>query len=251
MLKIMEQSQASATLSPAATTHWGAAVGVAPVGPEQAAAALEQLCARYWFPVYTFVRRRGSDVHTAEDLTQGFFAFVLKRHAFDRVSHDKGRFRSFLLACLHHYLLNEHDRTRALKRGGGCKLLSLDAQPAEEINRLEPADPATPEKHFERQWANQLVRRALSQLRSEYRHRGRSALFNSLKPSLTGDLEAGALNRLARQLKMSPGALKVALHRARRRFGVLLRQEVAHTVSQPEDIETELRHLLGSIAEQW
>lgn len=246
----MEQNQEPSVPSSSQTTHWSAVLGVATAKPDQAAAALEELCARYWYPVYAFVRRRGNDIHTAEDLTQGFFAFVLERHAFNRVSHDKGRFRPFLLACLHHYLLNEHDRTCALKRGGGCKILSLDAQPAEEQYRLEPVDPGTPENHFERRWATQLMRRALHQLRSEYRHRDQMTLFNGLQSSLTGDLDVAAQRELARRLKMSPGAVKVALHRARRRFGVLLRQEVAHTVSQPEDVEAELRHLLGAIAEQ-
>jgi RNA polymerase sigma factor (sigma-70 family) len=231
------------------TTRWGVAPDAATIEPAQAAAALEELCARYWYPVYAFVRQRGNDVHTAEDLTQGFFAFVLERHAFDRANRDQGRFRSFVLACLHHYLLNEHDRSQALKRGGGRKFVSLDDQPAEEIYRLETINHAPPEEHFERRWANILMQRAVKQLRSEYVQRGKPALFNGLLPSLTGELDDSAHQQVAAQLKMSPGAVKVALHRARRRFGLLLRREVAHTVSRPEDVEPELRLLLAAIAE--
>lgn len=223
-------------------------LAVAATEPGRAAAALEKLCSRYWYPIYAFVRQRGNDQHTAEDLTQGFFAFAMEHHAFDRLDGEKGRFRSFILASLNNYLLNEYDRSRTLKRGGGRKMVSLDETPAEERFRHEPVDHASPEKYFERRWALVLVRRVLKQLRTEFEQRGQVNLFNSLQPSLTGELDDGAHALLAEKLQMTPGAVKVALHRARRRFGELLRHEVAHTVSRPEEVEAELRHLLGAIA---
>jgi RNA polymerase sigma-70 factor (ECF subfamily) len=231
------------------TTQWSVVLDAAANHPDRAAPALERLCARYWFPIYAFVRQRGNDSHAAEDLTQGFFASVIERRAFERVDREKGRFRSFILASLTNFLLNEHDRNTALKRGGGRRLISLDETVAEEMLRHESVDQATPEQHFERRWAVTLVRRVLQQLRTEYEQRGQAALFEGLQPSLTGDSGPGAHERLAQQLQMTPGAVRVALHRARRRFGQLLRHEVAHTVSRPEDVEAELRHLLAAIAE--
>lgn len=231
------------------STQWSIVLDAAAADPARAAAALEKLCGRYWYPIYAFVRQRGHDAHAAEDLTQGFFAFVVEQHAFNRVDPQRGRFRSFVLASLKNFLLNQHDRARALKRGGGRKLVSLDEIPAEELFRRERVDHTTPEKYFERRWAATLVRRVLSQICAEYEQRGQGALFLGLQPALTGDGDADAQGRLAQQLGLNAGALRVALHRARRRFGELLRREVAHTVSRPEDVEPELRHLLAAIAE--
>jgi RNA polymerase sigma-70 factor (ECF subfamily) len=195
------------------------------------------------------VRRSGNDVHRAEDLTQGFFAFVLERRAFERAEPCRGRFRSFLLASLNHYLLNEHDRAQTLKRGGGRAIVSFDEHSAEQMYRRESVDDETPGKLFERQWAVTLVSRVLDRLREEFDKRGNTALFAGLQPFLTGEPDAGAQERLAGQLGMETGAVKVALHRARRRFGELLRREVAHTVNRPEDIADELRHLLAALSE--
>jgi RNA polymerase sigma-70 factor (ECF subfamily) len=244
---IMEETTASPSLFP--TTQWSVVLEAAANQFEGVAPALERLCARYWLPIYAFVRRRGHDAHVAEDLTQGFFAFLLEHRAFERVDRDKGRFRSFILASLTHFLLDEYDRNTALKRGGGRRLISLDELVAGETLVLGATDHATPEQYFERNWAATLVRRVLQQLRVEYHQRGQGALFAGLQPALTGDLGPGAHERLAQHLQMNPGAVRVALHRARRRFGQLLRHEVAHTVSRPEDVEEELRHLLAAIAE--
>ncbi|MCF7816804.1 MAG: sigma-70 family RNA polymerase sigma factor [Kiritimatiellales bacterium] len=231
------------------TTQWSVVLDAGASETGIAAAALEKLCRRYWYPVYAFVRRHGHDVPGAEDLTQGFFAFVLERKAFHRADPQRGRFRSFLLASLTHYLHNEHDRAQTLKRGGSLKLVSLDQPGAEELYGRETADHATPEKMFERQWAALLVRRVLDRLEEEHNQRGQSALFLCLQPCLTGCPDTGSCARTAHQLGMTDGAVKVALHRARRRFGELLRHEVAHTVSRPEDVEDEIRHLLAAIAE--
>jgi RNA polymerase sigma-70 factor (ECF subfamily) len=231
------------------TTQWSVVLQAAANPSGRSAVALERLCSRYWYPVYAFVRQRGNDAHSAEDLTQGFFAFVIEHRALERVDREKGRFRSFILASLTNYLLNEHDRSIALKRGGGHQLISLDETVAEELLGLAGTDHASPEKYFERSWAATLVRRVLQQLRAEYEQRSQTALFDGLQPSLTGDSDPAAHDRLAQQLQMNPGTFKVALHRARRRFGQLLRHEVAHTVSRPEDVEAELRHLLAAIAE--
>jgi DNA-directed RNA polymerase specialized sigma24 family protein len=160
---------------------------------------------------------------------------------------DKGRFRSFILASLTHYLLNEYDRHRTQKRGGRCTFVPFDEGTAEEIYRREATDHAAPENYFERRWAITLIRRALERLRSEYEQRGQASLFSGLQPSLTGEPDAASQDRLAQQLDMTPGALKVALHRARRRFGELLRHEVAYTVSRPEEVEGELRYLFAVI----
>ncbi len=231
------------------TTEWSVVLGAANANPERAAAALEKLCGRYWYPIYAFVRQRENDVHKAEDLTQGFFAFVIGRRTFDRVEQSKGRFRSFILASLNNYVLNEYDRAQTIKRGGGCRIIPFEECSAEEMYLHEAVDHTTPDRQFERRWAATLVRRVLDRLQEEFERRGNSALFSGLQPFLTNEPEIGAHERLAKQLGMEIGAVKVSLHRARRHFGELLRREVAHTVSSPQEVEEELRHLLAAIAE--
>jgi RNA polymerase sigma-70 factor (ECF subfamily) len=198
--------------------------------------------------VYAFLRRNGHDPHAAEDLTQGFFHFLLARDAFQSVAGEKGRFRSFLLAALNNYLHNERDRQQARKRGGGHHFISLDQVQAEEFYRHEPVT-VDAGRDFDRSWAAMLVRGVLEQLRAEHEQRGRAALFAGLQAFLTGEPQARDYEQLARQLGMEPGTVKVALHRARRRFGELLRREVANTVSEPAEVEAEIRHLLATLAE--
>lgn len=231
------------------TTEWSVVLDLMHTNPQRAAAALQKLCSRYWYPVYAFVRQNGCGIHESEDLTQGFFHFVLARGTFQAVSPDKGRFRSFLLSVLVNFLHNERDKAKALKRGGAHEIISLDQALAESTYANESAHHSTPDKAFERRWAAVLVERVLDQLRQEHEQRSRAALFLGLQPFLTGEPEAADYDRVARQLGMEPGAVKVALHRARRRFGELLRREVAHTVSRPEDVEPEIRQLLAAIAE--
>lgn len=231
------------------TTQWSIVLDALGGNPERARAALEKLCNRYWYPVYAFVRRHGHDAHDAEDLTQSFFHFLLARQAFQSVNPERGRFRSFLLAALTNFLHNERDRELAQKRGGRQEIVSLDEQLAESLYCSESPNGANPERHFDRSWAALLVRRVLDELRAEYEQRGKAALFAGLQTFLTGEPAAADYDRLAQQLGMETNALKVALHRARRRFGELLRREVAHTVPHPDEIQAEIRHLLGAIAE--
>jgi len=213
-----------------------------------ATAALERLCRTYWYPIYAFVRRRGSDQHEAEDLTQAFFAFLLEKDTLKKVDRQKGKFRTFLLAALTNFLNNEWDKRQTLKRGGQRQIISLDEAAAEGLYLREPTDSLTPEKLFERRWASTVVEQVLARLKQEYVEGGKAGLFAKLEPALTGEVGTGVYAGWAAALGTSEGAVKVALHRMRRRFGELLRSEVAHTVSSPEEIDDEIRHLFAAIA---
>lgn len=231
------------------TTNWSAVLAAAQSDPQASRLALERLCSRYWYPVYAFVRQRGHDVHESEDLTQAFFHFVLERQALHRVDPAKGRFRTFLLTALTNFLHNERDKHQAHKRGGRHQIVSLDEETAEAAYALDSVLAGQPEALYERRWAAMLVRRVLEQLQQAHAERGKSALFAGLQPWLTGEPTGADYERLGQVLGMEAGTVKVALHRARRQFGELLRSEVAHTVDRPEDIEPEIRHLLAALAE--
>jgi RNA polymerase sigma-70 factor (ECF subfamily) len=230
------------------TTHWSLVLAVMDTAPARAFDALEKLCARYWFPIYAFIRRHGHDAHQSEDLTQSFFQFVIERQMLHRAQRDKGRFRNFILASLANFLHNHHDHVSAAKRGGAHVIVSLDEEHAEEILAQEPKDSASPDQSFERRWAVTLIRRVMENLRAEHAERGRQAVFAALQPHLTGEPAPGEYERLGALLDLETGALKVALHRLRRRFGELLRKEVAYTVVRPDEVEEEIRHLLGVLA---
>jgi|ERR1035441_2973917 RNA polymerase sigma-70 factor (ECF subfamily) len=232
------------------TTHWSLVLAVMDTAPARAFDALEKLCTRYWFPIYAFIRRNGHDAHQAEDLTQSFFQFVIERRMLSRVQRDRGRFRNFILASLANFLHNHHDHVSAAKRGGSHVIVSLDETNAEEILAQEPENTSTPDHAFERRWAVTLIRHVLKNLRAEHAERGRLAVFDALQPHLTGEPAQGEYECLAAQLDMETGALKVALHRLRRRFGKLLRKEVAYTVARPEEVEEEIRHLLTVLAHE-
>jgi RNA polymerase sigma-70 factor (ECF subfamily) len=212
----------------------------------QAAAAMAELCRSYWYPLYAFVRRRGHDAHQAEDLVQEFFAGLLARHALADVAREKGKFRSFLLAAMKHFLANEYDRLHALKRGGGRRLVALDALAADSRWQSEPAHDLTPEKLFERRWALAVLEQVLTRLEAEHAAAGKTPLFEALKPSLTGAAEATQAE-LGARLGVSPGAVKVAIHRLRRRYRQLLREEIGHTVADPAEIDDEIRYLLSCL----
>jgi RNA polymerase sigma-70 factor (ECF subfamily) len=216
--------------------------------PNRAAAALEQLCRKYWYPIYAFIRRRGSNREHAEDLTQAFFAYLLEKEALKRVDQQKGRFRSFLLASLTNFLANEWDKQRTLKRGGQHQIVSLDEAQAEEIYSREPIDALTPERLFERRWAFILLSQVLARLEQEHASGDRTQLFMRLRPALTEEMNAGWHAKCAGELGMTEGAIRVALHRLRRRFGELLRSEIAQTVAQPEDVDDEIRHLFAAFS---
>ncbi len=228
------------------TTHWSVVLTARSDDPF-GAAALEQLCAKYWYPVYAFIRRRGFDFHEAQDLTQAFFADLLQRRGFNHADHERGKFRSFLLAALMNFLNNEWDKKQTLKRGGQRQIISLD-DTAEDRYQHEPAEQTTPEKLFERRWALTLMEQVLSRLRQEYIASSKAKLFEKLEPCLTVEASPGLYTECASTLGLTEGAIRVALHRLRRRFGELLRQEIAQTVASPAELESEIRHLFAAIS---
>lgn len=212
------------------------------------AAALDHLCRTYWYPLYAFVRRQGRSADDAQDLTQAFFARLIAKRDLAAADPARGRFRSFLLAAMKHFLANEWDKARALKRGGGAHVTSLDAGDAETRYLREPADPATPERIFERRWALTLLDEVLHRLRAEHEARGQRVLFEELKDTLAGGGGADGHAATAGRLCMSEGAVKVAAHRLRRRYRDLLRAEIAATVNDPRDVDDELRHLFAVLS---
>jgi len=229
------------------TTNWSLVPASADEAPGRARKAMERLCSRYWFPVYAHVRRRGNGAHQAEDLTQGFFEYVIERQVFQRAQQDQGRLRSFILGSLRHYLQNQHNRESALKRGGRHTIVPLDESIAEGLYAKE--QPAAFGDSFDRQWAVTLIRRVMENLREEYSARGRADVHDALLPHLTCGLPGVERERLAANLDMDPATLRVAIHRFRHRFGELLRREVAYTVAAPDDVEYEIRYLLSVLAD--
>jgi RNA polymerase sigma factor (sigma-70 family) len=209
--------------------------------------ALGALCSAYWYPLYAFIRRQGVAPHDAEDLTQGFFQHLLAKGAIARVALDKGRFRTFLLASLKNFLADERDRARALKRGGGRAEISFDACEAEARYAIEPRDELTPDRLFDRRWALAVIDRALGRLRDEFAAYGKGTFFDALRPLLTGAGAGASLAELGERFSMSEGAVKVAAHRLRQRYGAALRAEIAETVGTASEVDAELRHLLEAL----
>jgi len=212
----------------------------------QAGRALEELCRTYWYPLYAYVRRRGYDVHEAEDLTQEFFARLLIKNYLADVDREQGKFRSFLLASLKHFLANEWDRRRTAKRGGGQPVLSLDVQTAETRYKSEPTDDLTAEKLLERRWAVALLETVLDRLQAEFAAEGKSQQFDQLKVFLTEGKGSTSYASIGAKLGTTEGAVKVAVHRMRRRYRELLREEISHTVATPAEIDEEIRHLFAA-----
>ena len=207
--------------------------------------ALSNLCAAYWYPLYAFVRRQGHSAHDAQDLTQEFFARLLERGGVGGVAPHLGRFRTWLLAALQHFLINEWHRARAQKRGGGAMHLSLDHD-AEARYLREPADPLTAEKLFDRRWALTLLDRVLNRLGREMAETGKTAHFEALKFCLNGEKHAYA--EVASTLGMTASAVKVAAHRLRERYRTLIREEIRETVADPGEVEAELRDLFAALS---
>jgi RNA polymerase sigma-70 factor (ECF subfamily) len=230
-----------------ATTHWSVVMAAGKNHSTQAADALEQLCRTYWYPLYAFVRRHVAEAHDAEDLTQEFFTRFLAKEYFGRADPALGRFRSFLLACLKNFLAEQRRQARRLKRGGGQTTISWDSQTAEERYRLEPADPVTPEQVYDRRWALTLLETVLARLAEEQSAAGKDRVFAQLKDYLWGETRETSYGETAAHLGMTEGAVKVTVHRLRRRLRDLLREEVAHTVAAGEEIDEELRHLIAVI----
>lgn len=228
------------------TTRWSLVLAGGHAAPEVRRRALEDLARIYWVPLYAFARRRGLSTDDAADGTQGFFARLIARGDLERIRPEGGRFRAWLLVAFRHFLSNERERARASKRGGGRELFSLDAGEAEARFRAASVDEETPERVFERAWVQELLAEVLGRLRAEQERIGRAALFDHLRPALTADPDAPRLAEVAAAVTMTENAVKVALHRLRRRFGELLREEVAATVETPEETEEELRALFDS-----
>ena len=226
-------------------TRWTLIAAAKESGSPAARKALAELCQAYWYPLYAFIRRSGHDTNEAEDLTQAFFASLLEKEAFASADPARGRFRSFLLASCKHFLANQHDRSVAQKRGGGRPVLTLDD--AEARYRRETARSQSPEQLFDRRWALALLESVLDRLRQEYDSGGKSRLFSELKGFLTGDT-ARPHAVVATELGMSEGAVKVAVHRMRRRYRELLRDEIGQTLGEPAEVDDEIRALFVALS---
>ncbi|SPE55000.1 RNA polymerase, sigma-24 subunit, ECF subfamily [Verrucomicrobia bacterium] len=229
-----------------ATTHWSVVLAAGKDSSPLAREALEALCHAYWYPLYAFIRRtRGYRHHDAEDLTQGFFLFLLEKERLRKAAREKGKFRNFLLKMLVDFLANEWDKAQTVKRGGKCVIVSIDEATAEGFYANEPAEPMTPESIYHRNWARALLDRVLTRLESEYKETGKTTLFVALAPQMAKkDDRSGFYCRAADKLGMSADAVKVAMHRLRNKYRELLLREVAQTVSSAEELEEELRYLL-------
>jgi RNA polymerase sigma-70 factor (ECF subfamily) len=210
--------------------------------------ALAELCGAYWYPLYAFVRRKGLQPAEAQDLTQAFFAELLERDRLRLADQQRGRFRSFLLASLNHFIANQWRQAQTLKRGGGARPLSLDFIVGEERYGLEPTHEWTPERVFERRWAMTLLDSALARLRDEYASAGKVDLFDALKAHLGGDDERTPFAELAARLDSTENAVKVAAHRLRKRCREILREEIAETVASPDEIDDELQSLFRAVS---
>jgi RNA polymerase sigma factor (sigma-70 family) len=227
------------------TTQWTLVVAAGHGGPDEMRQALAHLCQAYWYPIYAFIRRHGADADRASDLTQGFFARLLEKGDLADVDRSRGRFRSWLLSSAKHFVANERDRQCTAKRGGGHAVAPIDVTNAESRYRMEPAHELTPERAFERQWALTLLSQVLDALRQECISQGRGRQFEMLKGCLAGG--EGANQQAARELGISDAAVRMALHRLRRRYREILRRKIAQTVDRPEQVEEELQFLFGAV----
>ncbi len=231
-----------------AQTRWSLIVAARERDTPQAQQALSCLCESYWYPLYAYIRRRGHGADEAGDLTQDFFARLLESDFFGAADPTKGRFRAFLLASCKNFLANEHDRAGAQKRGGGRSLVSINIGNAEGRYSQEPSHDRTPEKLFERRWAVTLLDHALARLRKEFTDKGKGAQFDQLRVYLVGERGGQPHSKTAEELGMTAGAIKVAVHRMRQRYRELLREEIAHTVGGPDQIDEEIRQLFAALS---
>jgi RNA polymerase sigma factor (sigma-70 family) len=230
-----------------ATTHWSAVVLAGGAASREADTALEDLCRAYWYPLYAYVRRQGHAASDAQDLTQDFFARLLERKSLRLADPQRGRFRSFLLCSLKHFLINEWEKSRALKRGGAFRIISVDEQDAEDRYLAEPVDGLTPERIYEKRWAVTLLEKVMASLRESYGAHGKEPLFDALKPYVWNETMTEGYDAISARLGLSEGALRVAMHRLRESFREFLRAEVAETVESPAEIDEELRHLVAAL----
>lgn len=226
------------------TTRWTLVLEAKGTESELSRRALSELCSSYWQPLFLFVVRRGTQWDEARDLTQAFFVHLLEQDFLKGVDQSAGKFRSFLLASLKHFLTDETAKARALKRGGGSISIPLDGLSEADRPKEEPSDGRTPEDEYERQWALTILRNALDRLREDERSAGRGNQFEKLKGCLTGEGPETPYARLAEDLELSEAAVKMAVRRLRKRFGKALRAEVAETITRSEELDEEVRHLL-------
>src|SRR5947208_1037319 len=226
------------------TTQWSVVLDAQGESPS-AEEALEKICRLYWWPLYGFVRRQGYTPEEAQDLTQGFFALLLERKDFDAVRREKGRLRSYLLTSLKNFLGKAHRREMTIKRGEGRPLVPLEELLARERADQEPAHKLSADRIYERRWALTLLEQVLTRLGEEYRVAGNARLFEQLKQKLTDESDRPSQAEIAQELSMSENAVKQAFHRLRQRYRLLLREEIAHTVALPGDVEDELRHFIA------
>ncbi|HCO92624.1 MAG TPA: RNA polymerase subunit sigma-24 [Phycisphaerales bacterium] len=231
-----------------ATTHWSVILAASDSAAALHEPALSTLCRTYWFPLYAYLRRRGYDTHQAEDYTQGFFAGILERKGLKRADPKYGKFRSFLLASLKNFLADEWDRSHAQKRGGDKKVLSLDFDAAASRYNRVPAHELSPEKLFERSWALTVLNRAMDRLKAESTASDKKQLFDRLKVYLAGERDTDSYREVAGELNMTEGAVKVAVHRLRRRYRELVRDEIAQTVATEAQVDEEIRDLFAALA---
>ena len=231
------------------TTHWSVVLAAGKTTSPDSSRALASLCQTYWYPLYAYIRRQGRSPHDAQDLTQAFFARILEGNLLQLAAREKGRFRSFLLTSLKNFLSDEWDKGRAQKRGGGQRVLSLDERTTEDRYRLEPADPMSAEKLFERRWALTLLEQVWQRLEQEYAAANKAKLFKHLHVVLIGEKSSTTYAELGAQLHLTEGAVKVAVHRMHRRYRELLRAEIASTVASPGDIDDELRQLFAALSD--
>ncbi len=230
------------------TTCWSRVAHAGDPSDPEARAALEGLCRDYWYPLYAFVRRRGFGPDDACDLVQSFLADLLERRDLARADRERGRFRSFLRAACAHFLAHQREYDRALKRGGGQRLFSIDLPAAEGRYGREPAHELTPERLFERRWALDLLGHVLARLEVEAAQSGKVELFSRLRPMLEGDDRAQSYSDVGSAVGLSEGAVKVAAHRLRARYREVLREEVGRTVEDPAEVDAELGDLITSLA---
>jgi RNA polymerase sigma factor (sigma-70 family) len=231
------------------TTRWTIVMRAAQSQAPGGQSALAQLCRNYWYPLYIFARRRGYSPEDAQDLTQGFFLQLLKRRALAGVHRLKGKFRSFLLASFQNHLSDQADHARRIKRGGGREFVQLDAEEAEQRYRLEPVEYLTAEKLFDARWAMTLLAETLNRVRQEYANEGKTSIFEALRVFLdpANTRAPPSYDEVADQLQVSTGAVKTLIHRLRKRYTALLREEVGRTVSDPAEVDDEIHALCESL----
>jgi RNA polymerase sigma-70 factor (ECF subfamily) len=231
------------------TTHWSTVLNAQDPASLHASQALEKLCRSYWYPLCAFVRRQGHDEAAAKDLTQGFFAKLIERSYLADVRREKGRFRTWLVVAIKHFMSDERDKARALKRGGDVTVISLDETVGEDRYRHEPMEVMDAEKLYERRWALRLLEQARARLKEEYRVAGKTELYERMQLFESGDQDRPAYAKGAPTLVLSESGLRTAVHRMRERYGELVREEVAQTVSSPAEVDEEIGYLIRVVSD--